>query len=52
MLSFGTILSNQKKIHKVVRRNLEETLKVKTFFEMSIGIKCQGPKKELRFCSF
>ena len=52
MLSFGTILSNQKKNPRVVRRNLEEPLDVKTFFKMSIGFKCRGSKVELRFCSF
>ena len=35
-----------------LKRNLEETLDVKAFIKMSIGFKCQGPKVELRFCSF
>ena len=42
----------KKKIHIAVRRKLEEILEVKTFFKMSIGFKCRGPKVELRFCPF
>ena len=53
MLSFGNILRELKnKIHTAVRRKLEEMLEVTTFFKMSIGFKCRGPKAELRFCSF
>ena len=40
------------KIHTDVRRNLEEILEIETFLKMSIRFKCQGPKLELRFCSF
>ena len=39
-------------IHATVSRNLEEILKVETFLKMSVGLKCQGPKVRLRFCSF
>ena len=53
MLGFGIILKEIKnKVHTAVRRNLEEILEVKTFFKMSIGFKCRGPKVGLRFCSF
>ena len=38
------------KTHTVVRRHLEETLDIKTFFNMSIGFKYRGSKVELRFC--
>ena len=31
------------KIHTAVRRNLEETLEVKTFLKMSLGFKYRGP---------
>ena len=53
MLSFGNILRDLKsKMDTAVRRNLEEIVEVKTFLKMFIGLKCQGPKVELRFCSF
>ena len=53
MLSFGNILRELKnKIRIAVRGNLEESLEVKTFFRMSIGIKCQSSKVKQRFCSF
>ena len=41
----------ENKIYTAVKRKLE-ILEVKTFLKMSIGFKCQGPKVELRFCSF
>ena len=37
----------EKENYRVVRRNLEETLEVKTFFKMLIGLNCRDPKVEL-----
>ena len=53
MLSFWQYIKGlNNKIHTDVRRNLGEILEAKTFYKMSIGFKCRGPKVELRFCSF
>ena len=51
MLSFGIILRNWKKIHRAVKRNLEEAFHVKAFLKMSIGFECRCPKVELQFWS-
>ena len=52
MLSFGNISGDWKiKSIQSSEEILKKTLDVKTFFKISIGLKCRDPKAGLQFCS-